>query len=278
MSPSPVLVAYDGRCPSTLQVGAALARALGLGVTFVTAYQYDPVAFGARVLPSPATERRFGRAQAIAEGAAAGLDELAVETVVLPATDVRSALADLAVELDATVVVVGPDLHGDVARSLMSGAACPVVVAPEDPRLLSGSFKEIGVAYDGSPGSRFALTAATDLAIRCDGRVHVITVAPDPYHALDLERVAERAVAGVDAVPVEVDMRYGETSRMLRDAARHLDLIAAGTHGRGPIGRGLFGSVSAELVRLPSCAVMVVPPHVRRRSGTPLGLATAAST
>ncbi len=276
MSSTPVLVAYDGRCPSTLRVGDLLAHALGLDVTLATAYRYEPTGPQSGDASGEESQRRFRHAQSLVEQAALGLGA-GVQTRTLPAQDASKGIVGLATDLDATAVVVGPDIGGGVTLSLIGSAPCPVVVAPEDPRLVAGALETVGVAYDGSQGSRFALTAATDLAVRTGAGVKVLAVAIDPHHGREIELAAEHAAAGIDRVLTEVEIRYGDTSRELRDASRQLDLLICGSHGRGKIMRGLIGSVSAELIELPNCPVMVVPRGVSRRGGAPLGLATGAA-
>jgi len=271
MSTSPVLVAYDGRCPATLQAATTLARALGLDIMVASAYQHEVIGH-----TQYANQSRFGRAESMLAEAVTPIDGVRIETRTLPADDIPDALRELAVEIDATAIVAGPDLQGDVTRRLASSAPCPVLVAPEDPRLVVNAYHEIGVAYDGSIGSNFALTAATDLAVRSGARVHVISVYTDAHHAEATELVAEHAAVGLDRVETAVDVRYGNVGRQLRAACRDLDLVICGSHGYGAVRRALLGSVSAELLDLPLCPVLVVPPKVRRRGGTALGLSTAA--
>ncbi|WP_372789586.1 universal stress protein [Paraconexibacter sp.] len=277
MSSSPVLIAYDGRTPSALRVGDVLARTLRLDVVLATAYHYEPVASSSRQVPGEGNVQRYGRAEAIVERAAAEIKTPDVRTRTLPAEDTHRSLVDLAVEIDATAIVVGPDIQGDVTRSLGAGAPCPVVVAPEDPRLVSEALDVVGVAYDGSVGSRYAVTAATDLAERTGGMVRLIAVATDQHHGRETQLAAEHALDGVEGLAHEVEIRYGEISRELREASRNLDLLICGSHGRGRIMRGLLGSVSTELIELPNCPVMVIPSGIRRLGGSPLGLSSGAA-
>jgi nucleotide-binding universal stress UspA family protein len=276
-SSSSVLVAYDGRCPATLRAATALARVLGLDLTIAVAYRYEPVALSARALPSEGNARRFEEAQALALRTAAGIHGIGVHTCVVPAQGVAEALRDVAVELDVTAIVMGPDLQGDVTRRLSASAPCPVLTAPEEPRLVSDAYREIGVAYDGSIGSRFALIAATDLGIRSGARVHIVAVAPDERAAVAARLHADQAAVEMDGVQTVVDVRLGNVNRALRAASARLDLMICGSRGRGKLLGNLLGSVSADLLELPNCPVLVVPPAVRRRGATALGLGTAAA-
>lgn len=258
MTSTPVLVAYDGRCASTLPTAATLARVLHLDITLATT--------GTDRAPEPADD---------AETHLAGIH---VERVALSDHHPEKALRRLAIEQDATAIVTGPDPHGDTTRLLAADAPCPVLVAPDDPRLVSDTYRDIGVAYDAAVGSRFALTAAADLAIRCDARVHIISVYVDPPHAEATEQAAQEAAVGLDRVDTVVDVRCGDIGHQLREASRHLDLLVCGSHGHGRMLRSLIGSVSGELLDLPNCPVLLVPPGVKRRGGTALGLTTAAAS
>ncbi len=211
-------------------------------------------------------------ANAIARAAATGVE------VLTPGEDVAASLVEQAVQHDATALVIGPDIQGDVARQLIVRASCPVIVCPEDGRLIAEELRTIGIAYDGTEGSRLALTAAADLAIRTAARLRVISVAPLPQEREDVELSARKAAAGLDRVDAVADVRVGDVTGQLRVAARELDLLVCGSHGRGPVRRALLGSVSADLIDLPACPIMVVPHHVRRAGGTALGLSTAGSS
>lgn len=211
-------------------------------------------------------------AKAIARAATTGVE------IVTPGDDVAASLADQAVRHDATALVIGPEIQGDVARRLIVRATCPVIVCPEDGRLIAEELRTVGVAYDGTEGSRLALTAAADLAIRTPARLRVISVAPLPQERDAVELAAREAATSLDRVDAVTDVRVGDVTAQLRAAAGELDLLVCGSHGRGPVRRALLGSVSSDLIDLPGCPIMVVPHHVRRAGGTALGLSTAGSS
>lgn len=275
----PVLVAFDGRCPATLRAGATLARALGAPVTVASAYRYTPLTLGPRALPREAEVRRAEAAQLLVDTAVRAIPGLEVDTRVLPSTDVRTALLDLADELDAEALVLGPDLHGDVSRRVTGASPRPALMVPEHPGLVSEAYAEIGVAYDGSLACRSALDAAVVVAERTDATVHIVSVAGDADAQADLRLEAERVAVGLAArVDVTVDVRLGDPARRLRDAARGFDLLLCGRRRRARVVRALLGSVSAELLTLPTCPTLLVPPGAHLLESARPGHARATQT
>lgn len=256
-----VLVAYDGRCPATLRAGAALARATGVGLTVATAYRYRPTSLGARALPDPEPQ---ARALALLDRATADAAGLALSTRAIAAIDVREALLDLAAEIDAEAIVLGPDLHGDITRSITASAERPVLAVPELPQLVGGDYRRIGVAYDASIASRFALDAAAIVARRTGASLQLLSVGPDAGHPGDLALQARRATAHLTgSVEVSVELLFGDPGRRLREAATGLDLLVCGTRRRARVLRALLGSVSSELLALPNCPTLLIPPASR---------------
>jgi universal stress protein A len=67
--------------------------------------------------------------------------------------------------------------------------------------------------------------------------------------------VAEAERAGV-MVAVQVGSPFQEIVSYAE--AQHIDLIVIGTHGRGPIGHMLLGSVAEKVVRRAPCPVLTV--------------------
>ena len=72
---------------------------------------------------------------------------------------------------------------GDVTRSVLHGAPCPVAVAPRDYAKDPGAVEVIGVGYDGRAESRAALDLATELARERDGELRILAAiaAPVPF-------------------------------------------------------------------------------------------------
>ncbi len=276
MADNPIVACYSGLDSSgAVQLGALLAAAVHQPLVVASAYRYEPVALSARATPTPGNDVRFDAAQARFERAKRLVpDGVEVRERVVPAEGVAAALAGLAREVDACALVVGRDLDGHVTRSVLEHAPCPVAVSPfsvsvpgeEPPRT-------IGVAYDASPGARFALSAAMHLAILTGARVQLISIGPGTAGA---KVDADDAAALSEAVGVDVCRLEGDPGARLVEASDGLDLLLCGSHGRGRVLSAVLGSVSGHLVRAAHCPIVVVPPRIRHRATAPLGLTTAA--
>ena len=270
----PIVGCYRGPdSAGAVQLGALLAAAVRQPLVVASAYRYEPMAFSARVA-STRNDVRFDAAQARVELAERLVpDGIEVRERVLPAVGVPEALADLAREVDACALVVGRDLDGDVTRLVLEHAPCPVAVSPlEVPVRGEDPLCTIGVAYDASPGARFALAAAVRLAILTDARVKLISIGAGIAETrVDLDPAATSEAVAVDVVRLD-----GDPGTRLVEASDALDLLLCGSHGRGRVLSAVLGSVSGHLVRAAHCPVLVVPPRIRRRAKAPLGLTTAA--
>jgi nucleotide-binding universal stress UspA family protein len=90
---------------------------------------------------------------------------------------------------------------------------------------------------------------------------------PDAPHAhMDAATAHEylKEHGGIDA---EMKLSHGDPAEeIVREAqAGRYDLILTGTHGRGAIGRLVFGSVSRDVAENAPCTVLVVSPEHRVR-------------
>ncbi|NWF51866.1 MAG: universal stress protein [Nitrospirae bacterium] len=140
--------------------------------------------------------------------------------------------------------------------------------------------KRILFPTDFSEGSSVALDYAIDMAKHYNGKLYLLHVIYDVVKAAgwyvphisvdemykDLEKGAQKEIE-----------RYGlEELRSFKDIERHvikgipheaivkfaeenkIDLIVMGTHGRKGMGRILFGSTAAQVVRFAPCPVLAV--------------------
>lgn len=128
---------------------------------------------------------------------------------------------------------------------------------------LTGMFKTIVVATDGSESVSRAVTVALDVAGRFDATVHALSV-------VDTDSVdqrgepsdhAENALATVVAETdrsVETAVREGDPAEEISAYAEEIDadLVATGTRGRHGEDRFLLGSVAERVVR--GCPVPVL--------------------
>lgn len=194
-------------------------------------------------------------------------------------------IARFAAEHDVGLIVAGLGQHGlperwlgtETALRVMHLATVPVLAAHPAARELP---RRALVATDLSEQGRDASRGALDL-LEPGGELHlahVVHLPADPAEILDPERWRESYLAEVEIRLQEAARELGSTGRasvswhllegspaheLLRLAER-LDpqLIAAGSHGYGALGRLLMGSVSSRLVRAAHCSVLIEPPRL----------------
>jgi nucleotide-binding universal stress UspA family protein len=201
-------------------------------------------------------------------------------------------IADAADAIGASLILLGVGRHsvlerwfgGETALDVVQLTRVPVLAAHPDARGLPRSAL---VAEDFSAYSREAGWLARDL-VAPGGELHVAHVLHlPPGTRADIEtgdwvggylesaaaRLADRrreldpsGEAGIEIHPLVGD----PADELLRLAATlQVELIAAGRHGHGVLGRLLMGSVSNRLVRRASCSVLIVPPDAAAPSELP---------
>lgn len=147
------------------------------------------------------------------------------------------------------------------------------------------ALKNILVATDFSEPSGVALAYGRDLARSYSARLHVLHVVENvmmrysmeigfalPEMQRDLDEAARRDLNGLitddDRRTIAVTPVI-ETAVNMADAivtyarANSIDLIVAGTHGRGAVSHFLMGSVAERIVRTAPCPVLTVRAHER---------------
>jgi nucleotide-binding universal stress UspA family protein len=283
-----IIVALDPskRPLDPLQLGGQLARRLELPVALITVFVHHPL------LSGPETEgQRQARAAAQADLLELGrtLEGVVVDdALVLASSSPARALHELSTDPSTALVVVGSTtrgairrvLPGNIAHELLSGAGCPVAIAPhgyeeQGTRPLS----TVGVAFDGSDEAYAALAGARELARRAGAALHIITVVESlafgavPVSAIDpagsasrlledeLRAVHETAVGESRDIIVETQsiLAPGEPADVLLQQSRQLDVLFAGSRAYGPLGAVLLGSTTRELMHGAGCPVVIVP-------------------
>jgi nucleotide-binding universal stress UspA family protein len=146
------------------------------------------------------------------------------------------------------------------------------------------SLKKILVPTDFSECSDAALKYGRELSAAFGASLHILHVVQDPYtqpwaaeafpaplgDLLDqweqqaADRIRQALPADVrDAITVatRIGSPFFEIVRYAQE--QQIDLIVIGTHGRGPLGHMLLGSVAEKVVRKAPCPVMTVrhPQH-----------------
>jgi nucleotide-binding universal stress UspA family protein len=148
--------------------------------------------------------------------------------------------------------------------------------------LVEPRYRDILVAYDGSPEADQALAHAVAAAHATGARLTLLTVAPEtpaligpaPITREQLADEVAREMQGIlgrarDAIPQDISvttlLRTGDAANEIIRVAEELgcDAILMGTRGRGRIA-SLLGSVSQEVMHRAPVPVLVV--HAPRES------------
>lgn len=214
------------------------------------------------------------------------LAPLAIETCSLFDGSPGKALLGLAESVGPLSVVVGSAergpigrvMHGNTGRSLLTGAPCPVAIAPKGYAQRDGEhLLRIAVGIDGGHDAKRALDEAVTIAERLHATLTVLSVVGPPsiawgaapgYGVGDLsgmlDRYAEKLLARTadsmpEGLPVTTKRLEGDPAAALAEASEDFDLMLVGSRGYGPVRRVLAGSVSYRLSRSARCPLFVVP-------------------
>lgn len=199
-------------------------------------------------------------------------------------------LYETAVAHDAVMLVLGSSrrpgvgriLPGGVADRLLQGGPCPIAIAPlgygnrgaTEPRV-------IGVAFDGSPESRLALSLAAELGHAAAAALRVISVYPAPAPSENpgtgtpssYTLMGDALRDAVEELPADLraEPRFlanGDPAGALADQSElGVDLMVMGSRGYGPLRSVFLGGVSGKLMRKAACPVIVVPRGVTQEPG-----------
>jgi nucleotide-binding universal stress UspA family protein len=138
---------------------------------------------------------------------------------------------------------------------VLEDAPCTVAVAPAGYSTRPPVWREIGVAYDGTPGSEQALAVARGLARERAAKLSAFTAVPVPLRVHDawnaqreLDEEAENArrrIAELD--DVEGRAGSGDAAEELARYAASVDLLVIGSHKYRPIDRLMSGSTAQRV-------------------------------
>lgn len=177
---------------------------------------------------------------------------------------------------DAALVVVSRapghlSWLGHVLGRLGADSGCPVLSVAEGAAERSG---DVVVGVDGSACSADAVEFAFAEADRTGSALLAVMAmqvgfdayVPSPRHLEKLldncRRELSEAVAGWGEKYPDTEVRelacLSSPLTALQEAGQNARLIVVGSHGRGFLGRHVFGSVSSSLLRDAPCAVAVV--------------------
>ena len=149
-------------------------------------------------------------------------------------------------------------LMGSAAAKIIGHAPCNVMVVP---RAAGITFRNILIATDGSEHARTATTEAIEIAKRCGGRLHAISLV-----CAENEKEKARGAAGDVAlaaqkagISAETIALVGKPYETIAGTAKSIgaDLIVMGAYGKTGLKKLLMGSTTEKVVGLASCAVLV---------------------
>jgi nucleotide-binding universal stress UspA family protein len=211
----------------------------------------------------------------------ARLSELELTLRCVRSSSVGRGLHELAETVRADLLVLGSSRQSllghavirDDTRAALTGAPCAVAVAPagysEQPHVM----REIGVGYDGSAESAYAVEVARELADEWGAKLSAFTALSVPTAAFGpghrpltdaIDTLVSRAKERIAALGgVAPHAAYGRAAEELAVYSASVDLLIVGSRAYGPIGRLMHGSTSARLARTARCALLVLP----RRTG-----------
>ncbi len=283
-----LIVGVNERAESedAIALGKLLARLRGAGLTLVAVFPYEPLPIGV-----DAYERAMEKdSAALFERLLPRTEGVEVETRAFGGGSPARTLNDLAEAEEASAIVLGSThrgtlgrvVPGSVGERLLSGAPCPVAIAPRGySERADGSVRTIAVAYDGEAESKAALELARELAVSEHASLRLLTVV-EPHGTIEqfaelvgamTEQYRARMDEALAALPPETkpegrliggpgeELRVTDPGSVLAAEAEGADLLVIGSRGYGPVRRVLLGGVSATVMREARCPVLVVPRH-----------------
>ncbi|MEA2410096.1 MAG: hypothetical protein QOC77_657 [Thermoleophilaceae bacterium] len=220
---------------------------------------------------------------------AAGID--GVQVLVVGDLSPARALHDAAEREHADLIVigscrrgaVGSVLLGDVSRSTMHGAPCPVVIAPRHYREHPQLIRLIGAGYNHTAESEAAVRFAAGLAKEVGGELRLLSAVPAPAafsaaaysYSPDLAEISAEQLAQakgeLDALAAAVDVAastyaiQGSGAHELAELSKHVDIVVAGSRGWGAAHRVLLGSTTDWLAHHAASPLVVVPSPVHEQ-------------
>lgn len=184
------------------------------------------------------------------------------------------ATLEVAAEIDADLIVVGPHTHGlgSTARRIVTHAKRPVLVARgRAPAKLTGQRWVVGVPLSGGVPPLLAHVDA--LAAASGGRISLVRALPVAGVNFMVESAAPdltvqmresmqthlKEMAGQLKSPADVHCDLGSATTVLDEVANEGDILALATHEMGAIERLILGSVTERVLRTSTHAVYIEP-------------------
>lgn len=263
-----ILLATDGSeySDGAIRVAGELTRALGARLTIVSIALYNPETESLEPTLGADADKR---ARENADAAKTMLGAIDCTTRVERGADPARAIANVAEELRADVIVMGRRgrrglarwMLGDATARTIGYAPCCVLVVPKAATMWH---RQMLVATDGSRYGDSAAVCAGELARRSNLPLGVVSVVA-PNHSTerraDAQATVERVEKALRAEGVNATGRLveGQPDQAILTAARSAgaDLVVVGSHGRTGLDKMLMGSVSEKILNQADCAVLV---------------------
>lgn len=280
--PSALIVATDGtpQSDAAVSLGYLLSMNNAAEAMAITVVDRAPVPWG-NIDRSIVMEYERGLHEEARDKARAQVDRLGDQrwTVEVLTGDPASTIAARASEARARMVIVGLGGHGAAARFFGNETALRLIRASHTPVLavdtkLRTLPKRVMVAMDFSESSIEAARLALEIAAPGANvtLVHVVPWERKDYipenwfreHEAYVGGQLKRVIGWLDrpgGAPIHHEVLYGKPGPSLLAYAEKLDadLIVAGTHGRGLLGRMMGGETVAKLVRGARRSVLIFP-------------------
>jgi nucleotide-binding universal stress UspA family protein len=188
-------------------------------------------------------------------------------------------IVDLSEAENADLIVMGRSGRGSVEKALIGSVTARVIGYSQKDVLVVPSNAEVGwksilLATDGSKYSRAAAARAIDFAQSYNGTLTALSVVdvPDEFYAeatdvadamiMKAKKYAGDVKAEAEAKGIKSDalVREGDSAKAIISVAKDVnaDVIVMSSHGRTGLRRLLMGSVTARVIGLSSCPVLIV--------------------
>jgi len=197
-----------------------------------------------------------------------------------------SAVAEVAVAVDADVVIMGSHRRGPVGRWLLGSVATDVLHRLDVPVLLvkgPGAFIAGGTlvaAADLSEATGAVVGYAARLAAATGASLHLVHALPigdheSPGHVVmrdratgDLDALRARLVPAAIETTQRVVMRMEAPAKAIADDAHEVGarLLVVGAHGETGLSRRLLGNITQRVLHETGLPVLVVRPPARKET------------
>ncbi|MEO5336279.1 MAG: universal stress protein [Magnetospirillum sp. WYHS-4] len=186
--------------------------------------------------------------------------------------DASAAIADVAGEENADLIVLGRRDRSVVERFLFGSVSGDLATRPETcvmvvPRTARFEGRQVLLATDGEEHSIMATVYAHYLAKLAGAKLTALVVGNEESQTLPAWRQeADAVLARIhgwsrrEGIAGNGLIRFGHPHQAILDAASEIgaDLVVMGSHGRAGLSRILQGSVSDKVVAGAACPVMIV--------------------